>query len=265
MPFTPTHLLAALPIARRWTSPGIFSALMIGSMIPDWPLYFPVGPTYELTHSFPGILIACLPLGLAITLLFLTLVRRALFELAPPGLQRRLARFLEGPPTLNARAIAALALAVCVGATTHIVWDAFAHRDAWGVALVPGLQQTWFNMAGVQIAGYMVLQHGCSLIGLPLLAVLYVNWYRRAEQLPVDDPIVSKTARYVWIALLIGFPMLAMVRHAALIPQLNLRPAALALYYGVTEAGFLLIILIACYSLLFYPVVRYRQRSTSSE
>ena len=234
-------------------------------MIPDWPLYIPIGPEYQLTHSFTGVFIACLPIGLAITLLFLVVVKRALFELAPSGLQRRLARFLPGPQRLTAHVIAVLALAVCTGAMTHIVWDAFTHRDAWGVALVQGLQQTWFNMAGVQIAGYMVLQHGCSLIGLPLLAVRYVNWYRRAEQQPVDDPIVSKTARYVWIALLFGLPMLAMVRHAAVIPQLNLRPAALALYYGVTEAGFLLIILIACYSLLFYPFVRYRQRSTSSE
>jgi hypothetical protein len=257
-------MLAALPIARRWTSPGIFTALIIGSMIPDWPLYIPVGPAYQLTHSFPGIFIACLPLGLALTLLFLAVVRRALFELAPPGLQRRLASILDGPPDLTARAIAALALAVCVGAMTHIVWDAFTHRGAWGVALVPALQQSWFSITGVQIAGYMVLQHGCSLIGLPLLAVLYVKWYRRAEQRTVAEPVISGTARGVWLALLFGFPLLAMIRHIAVIPLPGLRPVAMALFYGVTEAGFLLFILIACYSLLFYPVARYLRKNISS-
>ena len=265
MPFTPTHMLAALPIARRWTSPGIFSALMIGSMVPDWPLYIPIGPEYELTHSFSGVFIACLPLGLGVTLLFLAVVRRALFELAPSGLQRRLVPFVGEPPAVTARAVVGLALAVCVGAMTHIVWDAFTHRDAWGVALVPGLQQTWFNVMGEQIAGYMVLQHGCSLIGLPLMIVLYLHWYRRADQWPADEPIVSNSARYVWIALFIGFPLLAMIRQVALVVQLDLRPAMLAFYYGVTEAGFLLIILIACYSLLFYPVARYRQKSIRSE
>ena len=257
-------MLAALPIARGWTSPGVFSALMIGSMVPDWPLYIPVGPEYQLTHSFPGLFIACLPLGLAATLLFLAFVRQPLLELAPPGLRQRLFRFVKTPPDLTLRGILRLALAVCIGATTHIIWDAFTHSGAWGVALVPELQQTWFSITGVQFAGYMVLQLGCSLMGPPLLAVLGVNWYRRAERQPVDDPTITKTAGRMWIALLIGFPLLAMVHHIALIPQPGLRPVALALYYGVTEAGFLLIILIACYSLLFYPVARYRQKSISS-
>ena len=264
MPFTPTHMLAALPIARRWTSPGVFSALMIGSMVPDWPLYMPIGPEYELTHSFLGIFIACLPLGLSVTLLFLTVIRRALIELAPSGLQRRLVPFLEEPPAATARAVVALALAVCIGAMTHIVWDAFTHNNAWGVALVPGLQRTWLNVMGEQIAGYMVLQHGCSLIGLPLIFVLYRCWYRRADQRPLDELIISSSARYVWIALLIGFPLLAMIRQVALVRLLELRPVMLALYYGVTEAGFLLVILIACYSLLFYPTVRYRQKRIRS-
>jgi len=265
LPFTPTHMLAALPIARRWTSPGVFPALMIGSVVPDWPLYVPGGPAYELTHSFKGIFIACLPLGLALTLLFLVLVRQALFELASAGLQRRLARFLNIQPALGAAGIAGLALAVSAGASTHIVWDAFTHRDAWGVALVPALQQTWFKLMDVKIAGYMVLQHGCSLLGLPLMIVLYRHWYRHAEQQPATDPILSRPARWVWIGLLVGFPLFAMIRHMALVSQSSLRPVVLALYYGVTEAGFLLIILVACYSLLFYPVARYRQAGIRQE
>jgi len=264
MPFTPTHMLAALPIARHWSSPGIFSALMIGSMVPDWPLYIPVGPEYQLTHSFLGIFIACMPLGLAVTLLFVAAVRRPLLELAPSGLQQRLIRFVRARPRLTAGSIARLALAVCVGATTHIVWDAFTHRGAWGVELLPGLQLVWFNALEENISGYMVLQHGSSLIGLPLMGLLSVVWYRRAEQQPVADPMISKMARWIWITLLFGMPLLTMMRQIALVSQFELRPVAMALLHGVSDAGFLLIILTACYSLLFYPVLRYRQKRVNS-
>ena len=263
MPFTPTHILAVLPVARRCSLPGIFTALAIGSMVPDWPLYFPLGPGYQLTHSFPGIFIACLPMGLAFTLFFLATARRPLFELAPPGLQQRLAGYLNLSPERSVRGILGLSVAVCVGAVTHIVWDAFTHASTWGVAMFPSLNEVWVTVFGVRFAGYMGLQHGSSLVGLPLLLVLYMRWYRRAECQAAPQPLISPVARWVWVVLLIGFPIAAMARHIAFMPQMALRPVVMALYYGATEAGFMLIVLIACYSLLFYPVTRYRQENRS--
>jgi len=258
VPFTPTHVLAAIPIARRWGSPGIFSALAIGSMIPDWPLYFPGGPDYQLTHSFPGIFIACLPLGLTITWLFLAVARRPLFELVSRGLQQRLAGYLDSPPEQSLRGVLKLAVAVSVGAATHIGWDAFTHGGSWGVATFPALREVWITVFGVKFVGFMVLQHGSSLLGLPIMLVLFRRWYRRAKCQQAPRPVISPVARRLWVLLLVGFPLAAMVRHIADLPMLTLRPVILALYFGVTEAGFTLIILIACYSLLFYPVVKFR-------
>ena len=42
MPFTPVHSLAVLPVAAARRLPLPFSALVIGSMIPDFPLFVPV-------------------------------------------------------------------------------------------------------------------------------------------------------------------------------------------------------------------------------
>ena len=202
-------------------------------------------------------------MGLAFTLFFLMAARRPLFELAPPGLQQRLAGYLNSSPERSARGVLGLSVAVCVGAVTHIVWDAFTHASTWGVAMFPSLNEVWVTVFGVKFAGYMALQHGSSLAGLPLLLVLYFRWYRRAECQPAPQAVISPVTRWVWVLLLIGFPIAAMVRHIAFIPQVSLRPVVMALYYGVTEAGFMLIVLIACYSLLFYPVTRYRQENRS--
>ena len=262
MPFTPTHVLAAIPIARGWDSPGIFTALAIGSMIPDWPLYFPIGPGYQLTHSLTGIFVVCLPMGLAITLLFLATARRPLFELLTPELQQRLTGYLDSSPHKSIRGIATLAAAVGIGAVTHVVWDSFTHDGAPGVVMFPALNEVWITVYGVKFVGYMALQHGCSLVGLPLMIVLFVHWYRRAECHPVSDPILSPVARWAWVLLLAGLPLATIIRHLAYIPQLTLRPIITALYFAVTEAGFMFVVLVACFSLLFYPVAKYRQERT---
>ncbi len=261
MPFTPTHILVAIPITRRWGSPGMFTALAIGSMIPDWPLYFPIGPGYQLTHSLTGIFIVCLPIGLAITLLFIATARRPLYELASPGLQQRLAGYLDTSPHRSARGVMTMAVAICVGAATHIIWDSFTHDSTRGVAMFPALNEVWITVYGVKFVGFMALQHGSSLIGLPLMFALYVNWYRRAECQPAPDSVLSPIARWAWILLLVGLPLATMIRHIVYIPQLTLRPIIIALYSAVTDAGFMFVILIACFSLLFYPVAKYRQEN----
>ena len=96
MPFTPTHIAAILPIAaiRRRELP--FSALAIGAMLPDLPLFLPrisryavdlhdssfastwLRAAYDILfqvnyyqmHSIPGLLTICLPLGMACFLCF---------------------------------------------------------------------------------------------------------------------------------------------------------------------------------------------------
>ena len=50
MPFTPTHALAVVPLARLHAlSP---SALVIGSMIPDLWAFMPGAPSYSTSHSW---------------------------------------------------------------------------------------------------------------------------------------------------------------------------------------------------------------------
>ena len=93
------------------------------------------------------------------------------------------------------------------------------------------------------------------------MLLLYFRWYRQAECQSVPDQVISPVARWFWILLLFGIPLAVMIRHIAVIPQLGLHSLIIASYYGVTEAGFLITILIACYSLLFYPVVKYRQEN----
>ena len=79
-------------------------------------------------------------MGLVITWLFLAVARRPLFELGSPGLQQRLAGYLSSSPERSARGILNMAVAIYVGATTHVIWDAFTHGGTWAVEFFPALQ-----------------------------------------------------------------------------------------------------------------------------
>ncbi|NHZ38060.1 DUF4184 family protein [Massilia rubra] len=63
MPFTLCHPAIVIPLhryARGFTS---LPALAIGSMMPDFVYFFSFGISGEFSHSTPGILLYCMPVG----------------------------------------------------------------------------------------------------------------------------------------------------------------------------------------------------------
>lgn len=265
MPFTPVHALAAVPLSRLWSRPGSFSALVIGSMVPDWPLFVPLGPQYATTHSVSGLFIACLPLGLGIAFFYHVALKQPLYELLPEPLRARLARYLAAPPIGRAETLPVLAAAVLLGSASHIVWDAFTHRGAWGVALVPPLADVWVRTGTLDVAGYSVLQLGFSLLGLLLLFLLVVRWYRRADPVAVAPSPLARPLRVSWVLLFLLVP-------AALLGDMlieafrvvSLQELRAVLYLGVTRAGFALLLLLVAYALYFAVAGKHRTAAASA-
>ncbi|MFO0907097.1 MAG: DUF4184 family protein [Isosphaeraceae bacterium] len=182
MPFTPTHMLAVVPIAavsRGWLP---FSALAIGSMIPDFPLFCPISPSYATTHSPLGLFTACLPLGLAAFFLFHSVMKAPLLALLPRAIQSRCLG-LEAP---TRRTLVPAVLALVAGAATHVFWDSFTHRGRWGTQLVPALNAVAFQVGGQPIAGYKLFQYGSTFVGLPCLFLLLMAWLKRREPREID-------------------------------------------------------------------------------
>lgn len=265
MPFTPTHTLAAVPLGMLSSRPGVFSALVIGCMVPDWPLYVPGGPAYELTHSFVGVAVACTPIGLALALVYQAALKRPLFELLPASLGRRLSRYLDVPVLLQPLTLLVLALAVAAGATTHIVWDAFTHRGAWGVALLPQLREPVLTVSGVQIPGFAALQHGCTLFGFPVAVLLFARWYRHAVEQALPPPVLGPRGRVFWTAVLVAIPLLIVGKMVVdlLAPDPTPRYVFITLVGGVTRAGLAMMISAALYGAWFH-VVRGRRPAQSA-
>ncbi len=185
MPFTPAHVAAVLPLRGRFHLP--FAALVAGSMSPDLTYFLPFGASISrrLTHSALSIVTWDLVFGLALWLVWRGLAP-ILHDVAPTPIRERW-RLPTGPmPQWWA-----VALAVMIGAATHVVWDSFTHAGYWGSSLAP-LAATYPSPRG-PMAGYRYLQYASGAIGFAI--VLWVGFrQRRTHHSPRRQPVTAAVA-----------------------------------------------------------------------
>ena len=186
MPFTPTHIAAAIPFAWlcRWRVP--FTALAIGTTVSDIPVYFPMLLPYQATHTMTGVVTHCLPLGLLLYFIYHGLLKRPLVDLLPTALRDRLLPYLNRELEFDPKRIAVVSALIILGAVTHVFWDSFTHRARWGTIRFPWLNE--IMIAGnVSMPWYSVLQHGSSLVLLPPMLVGFGWWLMHQPRLAVED------------------------------------------------------------------------------
>lgn len=178
MPFTPTHILAVLPVHFTFRRLSL-SALVVGTMIPDFTMFYPISD-YHFSHSGVGLIGYCLPAGLLIYYLWELYGKILAIDLCPLWVRCRINDYRNIKPQYEPIDLFMIAIAILIGSLTHIVWDAFTHESRWGVELIPSLKQT-FEIFNIALPGYKVFQYGSTSIGLPLLAVLCFFYLNRIQ------------------------------------------------------------------------------------
>jgi len=193
LPFTLSHPSAALPfwpLIRRGFVP--LAPFAIGAMAPDFEYLLRLEPWALLSHSARGVFVFCLPIGLATWILWVMLlhpVARALVALPPAP--ARLPRTTGGWMLV--------AVAIMLGSSTHVFWDALTHRDTWGPAVFPILNQTALTLGPYPVPWYNLLQLASSLIG----GAVVLAWLRQ-EIVRRGDGIAALLAPWrvrAWLAL----------------------------------------------------------------
>lgn len=169
MPFTVSHAAAALPL-RRWSKNRLpLSALMIGSMAPDFAYFYSHAAERLVTHSVQGLFTFAWPVGFFVWWVFVRFLEVPTIALLPDPWNRRFT------PTgkLTWKLFAWVSAALIIGAASHILWDAFTHRGSFITrasslfdAHLPGMR--WLPL-------YEVLQIVSSVVGLLILARWALN------------------------------------------------------------------------------------------
>jgi hypothetical protein len=177
MPFTLAHPAAVVPLARplgRW---AVLSALVIGSLVPDFTYFAPFPMARSRSHDLFGLFWFCMPMGFATYALFHAAIAAPAIDLLPSALR---ARCLALRASRVAPPAAAVAVSLLVGATTHIAWDAFTHAGAPIVRVSRALRFHLATLSGYPISVYTILQHVSTVLGVVLLIVWVRRWQRTA-------------------------------------------------------------------------------------
>ena len=195
MPFTLAHPATVAPF-RRLIGPDRlpFEAFVIGTMSPDFEYLFRLEPFALISHESYGLFLFGVPIGLIAVALWVFLLRdptRALFALPVTKATR--------PHSF--RWWVRAAAAVLIGGATHVVWDAFTHRDAWGPVLIPSLKHTAFSVGTVHVPWYNVLQLLSSIAGGTV--VLMWLWGRMQHAHAWPAVVTEPWRRRTWVALIL--------------------------------------------------------------
>ncbi len=195
MPFTLAHPATVLPL-RRLIGPDRlpFEAFVIGTLSPDFEYLFRLEPIALISHAWYGLVLFCLPAGLVALALWTLLLgnpTRALFALPTPGPR----------PRLTWGWAVRAAAAVVIGGATHVVWDAFTHRDTWGPVLMPALNNTAFTLGGMRVPWYDVWQVLSSLVGGAVVLSWLWHLLQRAHAWP--RVLTDARRRRTWLLLVL--------------------------------------------------------------
>jgi hypothetical protein len=217
MPFTFAHPAAVLPIRRLWPRAVVLSALVIGSMTPDFAYLMPGLVTRLQSHSPRGSVFFTLPVGFATYLIYHWVLKAPLAALLPASLQPRAAEQIARSPGLPARSIPAVLFSLWIGGLTHIVWDQFTHQGSRVVRIFPALATTLFTIHDYPIRLFRVLQHASTLLGLLAIALVLRGVARRPPEagppavLPERLSAPDRAARVAALVLLPAVAALALV------------------------------------------------------
>jgi hypothetical protein len=208
MPFTVSHVAAALPLRRMDL---VWSAFVIGSVAPDFPYVLGTTKYRMLGHDFPGVLWFTVPASLGALWLFHIAIKRPVIGLLPAGFRHRLHQHLGGFRFGGASRFAAIAFSLTVGLATHLAWDTFTHPFTW-----PWRRWVWLrSWLHVPLAGDtemdVVLQYASTIIGVVALAVWIALWYRRTA--PQAGTLSSERTSYSRL----GLGMLALAVAGGLV------------------------------------------------
>jgi hypothetical protein len=202
MPFTVSHAAAVLPL-QRFKLP--LTALMIGSMSPDFGYVFSYESSRQITHSVPGLFVFCLPAGLAVWLFYVYFLEKATITLLSDRWHTRFAHTDAITPALIARA----SLAIVLGAITHLIWDDFTHRGTFTTTAIPVLMAPAPGLSWLPI--YHLLHGLSTVVGLVILYQWMQHLHRQPARSLIRPYKISERTRIGALWFLLGATVLVAV------------------------------------------------------
>ncbi|MED4682969.1 DUF4184 family protein [Bacillus mycoides] len=213
MPFTFAHPAAVLPFAKKHSSYISVTALILGSMAPDFEYFLYFRPYGIIGHTWAGFFYLNLLLVFLLAYAYHFILKGPFITHLPKPFASYYKYVVDAKWGLYTwKNFFVFCYSALFGMVTHVVWDAFTHKTGYFVMEMPLLQQEVYS-----IPIYKFLQHGSTCFGLLLL--IYVLWKYRRET-GQDTSLTSEKKKY-WASSIVVAAIIFIV-HALLDPYFHI-------------------------------------------
>ncbi|EQB3101620.1 DUF4184 family protein [Clostridium botulinum] len=193
MPFTFSHPAIVLPLEEKWNKYFNFTALILGSMSPDFEYFIRFKAMATIGHGLIGFFLYNLPLCFILAYLFHRIIKKPLIAHGPKPIDSWYYNTALKPWRINSLAqVLVFSYSAIIGMITHVFWDSFTHKGGKFVILFEGLRKN-IEILNYDIPVYKILQHGSTLLGV-IFIILYIyskrnkriNW-KRINRIPATN------------------------------------------------------------------------------
>lgn len=176
MPFTPAHPAILIPLRKinqRYIS---WTALIIGSMVPDMEYFVWLKNGSYLSHSWIGIPFFNLPMTFIVAFMWHGFMRHSLVTKWPFIKPEYLKLEIPDFPTYLRKNFFVFTFSALVGIMSHLFWDSFSHAKGHvAVHYFPVLIKE-IDVAGVTTRPCYLIWYTSTIIGLILISKLVINF-----------------------------------------------------------------------------------------
>jgi hypothetical protein len=169
MPFTFSHPAVVIPLIKakiRLSS----TALIIGSIIPDFEYFIRMKDESYYSHTILGLFWFDIPLAVFVCFIYHLVVRNSLFDNLPHFLKERFLVYKKFDwISYFKRNWMIVLFSIIIGAATHILWDGVTHESMFYVEQADLTKM--FRIGRINLAGYKFLQSASTIAGA--LVVIY--------------------------------------------------------------------------------------------
>ena len=190
MPFTPAHPAIVLPFLKIKPERISATALVIGSMAPDFEYFFKMSVSGQFSHTLLGIFYFNVPVTIVLSFLFHGVIKKNLISNLPIFFQYRLQPLVD----LNfkehfKRYYWVVIISAALGSFSHIFWDAFTHNDGYFAQRISFYKHVVIPFVGVRYPLFYGLQQISTYVGLMLVGA-YIFFMKPLKNFPVTQPTI---------------------------------------------------------------------------
>jgi uncharacterized protein DUF4184 len=182
MPFTLSHPAAIIPFSRSRLF--VFSALITGSMAPDFLYFIPENSWKHFGHTMPGIILVCIPCSLVFLWVFHNFLKCPVLDLLPECLQKRVFPYMTKFHFRPGIHFMKIIISILIGITTHIIWDSMTHPYGFLVKRIAFLNEPFIIIKFEVIKVYKILQHMSTIGGILIIEYFIINLYHESGVIP---------------------------------------------------------------------------------